>query len=322
MDRILNGSVFADAIPEKKDFTPDIDTLTDIAVNGDLTTSPVEASGILFLDDTGEYIIVSDDTDRKEPALFLMNTSNVITKKILVKGLKKVNDIEGIARDKKGYVYLLTSQSHNKKGKLSESRKLLIKTERDGYRFQMLGKVVLLDLLINAALKNPEGTWEKFILTGANEKSIDIEGIACRDDTLLLGFKNPKIDNRAVILTIHEYEKLFTHNALDPASVYLWKTLPLFDKTTATFCGISDLIVVENDLFGTATGVISRHGIQTNIGLVWHYSSGNEQCRILRAFTGKKPEGIAYNSKMNILQIVFDNGAKNLSQTMKVKVSL
>jgi hypothetical protein len=320
--RILSDNVFADTVSEEKEPGLDTGTLTDITVKGGLTTSPVEASGILFLDDTGEYVIVSDDTDRKEPALFLMNASNSITRKVLVSGLKKINDIEGITGDGKGFVYLLSSQSHNRKGKLSESRKLLIKTERHGSRFQMRSRVVLFDLLIDAALMNPRGTWEKFILSGMEEKSIDIEGIAFRDDTLLLGFKSPKLNNRAVILKIDEGEKLFSDNLLGPATVSLWKTLPLFDKTTATYCGISDLIVIENDLFGTATGVISRHGIETDIGLVWHCSTGNEHCRIMKTFTGKKPEGITYNREENILKIVFDNGVKNLSQTMKVKVSL
>ena len=104
--------------------------------------------------------------------------------------------------------------------------------------------------------------------------------------------------------------------------VAVWKTLYIFDDTTGTFCGISDLYFFNEQLFGVATGVRNRHGLSEDVGFMWRYIPSLDKFEKLYRFNGVKPEGITYNRDRRKWCLVFDNGSKNPSQTMLLKVSL
>ena len=135
----------------------------DITIEKGLTVTPLEASGLCYLPDVKLYVVVSDDTDRKLPVLFLMDSTGHIREKTVVNGLKRINDIEGISQDRRGYIYLLASQSFNRKGKQSSARKLLVRVLRSGKVFNLDKSVVLFDLLVAAASTEKTGEWAEFI---------------------------------------------------------------------------------------------------------------------------------------------------------------
>jgi len=295
--------------------------IMDIVVDPGLTLSPVEASGLLYLPDIKSYLLISDDTDKKEPAFFLMDDNGRVRSKALVSGLEKINDMEGIAQDEHGTIYLMSSQSFNKKGKQPASRKLLVRIRREGTSFVMDGSVELFDILIAAASQGDKNEWAEFINGAARTRMVDIEGIACLNDTILLGFMDPKINTSAVILAIAAQNELFTNKTLSPSNISIWRTIPLVDSVSGAACGISDLLFHGGTLYGTSTGVLTQSGVDEDIGIVWFYSPENGALTILRRFSNLKPEGIALNSNSGELCLAFDNGSKNLSQIMKIKVT-
>lgn len=294
--------------------------MRDITVDRGLTVSPVEASGILYLTDIKSYLVISDDTDNKEPALFLMDVMGHIRMKLLINGIGMINDMEAISGDGRGRIYVLASQSFNKKGKQARARQLLVRVRRNDMSFYLDKSVILFDLLLAAANETGASEWADFVGRAAREKTVDIEGMTWLNDTLLFGFKNPKMGNDAVILAVAEPDSLFEQNRLLPEKVSLWRRITVYDKATGTFCGISDLAFKKGRLYGLSTGVSSRSGVEEDVGICWNYSPETGKLQIVRSFPGMKPEGIAFNGDRDEWGIVFDNGSKNSSQFITVKV--
>lgn len=91
-----------------------------------LKTSPFEPSGICWINELNRYLIVSDDTGTKKlkniPLLFSVNTQGKVDDQLVnIKGINRINDLESITRDDKGFIYLLSSQVSGKKGKNQEN---------------------------------------------------------------------------------------------------------------------------------------------------------------------------------------------------------
>ena len=294
----------------------------DISTAGGVCVSPVEASGLLYLPEEKRFLVISDETDGKEPMLFFMDTAGYIGQRTVVKRLSAINDMEGITRDTHGRVYLLASQSFNRKGKRTTARRLLVRmtgTGKSGFRAD--ASVPLIDVLAKAAEQQPSAKWSSFVAGALREKSVDIEGIVWYNDTLLFGFKNPKMGNDAVILAASDPDALFRTGRVKPAQVMLWRRFPLFDTVSGTYCGVSDLCFTDGRLYGLSTGVSSSSGVEEDVGLFWTFDPATGSCTFFRHFSGLKPEGIAYNSDRGEFCIVFDNGSENPSQFMTVKVS-
>jgi hypothetical protein len=317
----MTPCVYAGEMTDKKK-TDNLNNLKAICMKPGLSTTPIEASGIFYVADIKKSICVSDETDYKQPVLFVMNDTGYIENKIDVENMPEINDMEGITQDGNGFFYLLSSQSYNNKGKQPASRKILAQVLKKGSRYICQKRIQLWDVLLAAANQCTSQAWSIFIIESAKEKSVDIEGITFFGDTLLLGFKNPKIDNRAVILGIADVNALFGNGTLTSNQIGIWRKLPLFDSTSGTFCGISDMYVHKGHVVGLSTGVSERLGVQKDTGLMWDYNAATGTMNILRHFPGLKPEGISYNGNNNEFCIVFDNGSKNPSFYMKVKAHL
>ena len=295
--------------------------LKDITIKKGLTGTPLEASGASYLPDLKMFAVVSDETDKKRPDLFFMDTVGHIEQKTVVGMVAEINDLEGITQDKNGYFYLLTSQSYNRKRKCSDQRKLLLKVRREGGQFAAISSVSLTDILLAVSRKAEKEAWSVFLRRAVNEKSIDVEGICWSHDTMLIGFKNPKIGNKAVVLAICDTDRMFSNGVLKPRQIAIWDTLNVLHKASGTFCGISDLFYHREQLFGVSTGVRKRHGLSEDVGVFWRYSRKNHVMTPIQYFEGTKPEGLAYNSDIDEFCITFDNGSKNPSQMLIVKVS-
>jgi len=297
-----------------------IDGWKTIAVKPGCTTTPIEASGLWYDFRQNVYYLVSDETDYKEPVLFTMDTNAVVRTRVPVAGISEVNDLEGVTVGPEGHWYLLTSQSYNKKGKLPASRTLLLECEATAEGFSVIHSVLLYNLLRDAALAKPECDWGRFITAGVKEKTLDIEGVCFVGDTLLLGCKNPKRGNNSVLLGIAKSGDMFKSNTLDPEQLLIWREFPLYDSVSGTFCGVSDLYMhASGILAGVATGVVKRHGMEEDVGLLWNYDTRTATMKVIWQFAGVKPEGIAFNESTGDYSIVFDNGSKNPSYYMKIK---
>jgi multidrug resistance efflux pump len=280
----------------------------------------IEASGVVYLDDIDKYLVISDDTPHKRPSLFIMNHAGKIEKEAVITGLQVINDMEGITRGNDGYIYVLTSQSYNKKGELPDARKLFLRVARSGELFTLNGSIQLSDVLLAAAQKNPDQPWAQYLVKAIADSTLDIEGVAFRKGEIFLGMKNPLLDESAVILNIGKADKLFGVSALKTENIAIWKQWKLIDPATGAPAGISDLLFNGDMLYALAVVEAKINNALKTSGALWQYHVGDKQPSCIRHFSGLKPEGIAYNNRTGELLLTFDNGSKRPSQLITVKV--
>lgn len=164
--------------------------------------------------------------------------------------------------------------------------------------------------------------------------AVDIEGMAAHGDDLLLGFKAPLLDGKAVILRIAGADGLFSTvdgAAFDASRISIWKALDLRGGPgNKTACGIADLIFSGEEAYLLSAGTAGSDnpnagdGAQAkepvHVGELWHLPAGASQARRLKDFGGKKPEGIALLPESRGLAVAFDNGSKNPSRIEKMEI--
>lgn len=280
----------------------------------------IEASGLLYMEDLGKYLVISDDTRKKAPILFLMDTSLRIEKEVAIRGLDKIDDMEAIAAGG-GYVYIASSQSVSKNGNLPEARKLLVKAERKGESLVLKGKLVLSDLLEKAARENPGEAWSAYVSAAISQRTFDVEGMALRQGSLLLGCKYPLLEGKAVVLEIKGIDAMLAGKAPGKGDIGIWRTLDLRSKEGGTACGISDLLFVGEDAYLLSTGTAKasgKDGAELHAGELWVLKAGADVALRIRDFAGEKPEGIAYDASAREFLIAMDNGSKRPSQILKI----
>lgn len=293
---------------------------TDIMHNETLkTTTPVEASGVLYLKDLKKYLIVSDTTENQKPVLYLMNDEGIIEEEIIIQGLKKINDMEAITESDDGTIYLACSQHASKKGKVPDEKKLLLRIRRDNAVLILDKKVYLYDLLQDAAQHYINAEWAKFITPDEGKRAINIEGIFHHEGNLYLGFKKPLQQDTAVIVKINDIDDLFEGNKLGEESVELWKAFDLRDKQSGAPTGISDLYIFENRVFILSYVKTEKDGMKKKSGNLWSYDLERNKLVFIIHFEQLKPEGITFNPDKGEFLITFDGGTKNPSKMMKVR---
>jgi multidrug resistance efflux pump len=332
-NRFLLGEKVLIAMTEKAQASVEVHAPRDAAAGfapGGTEVPGLEASGLLFLEDAGKYLVISDDTPKKAPLLFLMDTAMRIEKQIPIGGMDAIDDMESIAAGGDGAIYIASSQSVNKKGKLSEARKRLIKVARRGESLELSGKLSLSDLLEKAARLEPQAPWAAYALGAISKGELDIEGMAWRGGSLLLGCKYPLLAGKAVILEIKDVDSLFAGKSPAKGGIGIWNALDLREKETGAACGISDFAFVGGDAYllssgqdGAAAkaGNTAKDGAPRHLGELWVLKSGATAPQRLRGFEGEKPEGIALHAPSRSLVIAFDNGSKHPSRMMKIGVA-
>jgi multidrug resistance efflux pump len=289
----------------------------------------IEASGLLFLPDLKRFLVISDETAKHKALVHLMDTAYKIEKTVPVRGLDKMDDMEAVAEDGAGSIYILSSQSYTKKGKLPDHRKLLIKTRRKGDNLELQGKIVLIDALEKASRADAGKDWAAFLRTGLAAESIDIEGMAVLGGDVYLGFKAPLLDGKAVILRLSGIDSLMAGKALAAPAVSIWKTLDLKDARTSTACGISDFIFLDGNTYLLSTGTragspgaASGSEDDRHAGSLWVLRKDAAKPVELRDFAGAKPEGLAHVAADKSFYVAFDNGSKRPSQVLRIGATL
>lgn len=293
---------------------PLADPISTAAAITTLSFKEIEASAVLYLKDLNRYLILSDDTPGNQPLLFLMNPAGRITNEARVMDLGKINDMEALAQNEEGKIYIAASQSHNKKGKQKRERRLLIRVKRQGLKFTLEASVDLHTLLQKAAEHAPQKPWVSFLLAGAAKRAIDIEGVFIRKGALYLGYKAPFLDGQSAILKIDQIDKVLDAAKLSPAAVSLFKTVRLGPVPgSKQRQRISDLFSRKDELFITST---TKKG-----GALWRMTINTGALKLLASFTGLRPEGIAATPKEDTLVLVFDQGDSAPSRFLSIKVS-
>lgn len=195
----------------------------------DLTTQVVNrfdatvygASGVAQLDD-GRIVVAEDEERHPFDVVDLFGGGTVRTfnahelaRSVAPAGAKGLNDLEALTRDTKGHLYASTSHSLNAKGESKPERELLV-------RFDVSGDQIT-DVRLFGRLKDFLAKLDpRFIMAGESlpdeKRGLNIEGLAWdpKSDRLLIGFRNPRHEHKALLVWLENPGAVFERNA-EPA---------------------------------------------------------------------------------------------------------
>ncbi len=277
-----------------------------------LARSRFEPSGLVWVPALDRYVIVSDDTGTKvrddhAPWLFTMSATGVVDPEpIVIGGISEVDDLESIAADPDGSLWLLASQSVSLKGKRRAARQQLAHVVIAANHGMKVDRTIELAAVLDAA---PAAT--RAALGLEDTRLLDIEAMAVHDGALYVGLKAPVDgDGRAVIWRIGAPSKLLAGD-LPGARIELWTKLKLTveaDGRTVP-AGIADMLFWDADTLlvsVTASGI--NPTTQAGALYVARFAGGELAPHHVRTFAGLKPEGLARAPVGDQLTIVFDRG--------------
>ncbi|HRO67985.1 MAG TPA: biotin/lipoyl-binding protein, partial [Pseudobdellovibrionaceae bacterium] len=165
----------------------------------------LEPSGAIYLSDLKKFLVVSDDTDKKKSAsLFLVEAEGTVLDEVLVvPGVGKVSDLESVSQQG-DWIYLMTSQGLNKKGKDKGARNQFIRVKRSGLSLSDSQSVEFKPLLMKAIAASADRKLQAAFRTLKSPGDFEIESHFVDGSDLYLGFKNPmSADHQSLILVIH-----------------------------------------------------------------------------------------------------------------------
>lgn len=262
----------------------------------------IEPSGAVYLDDLKQFLVVSDDTDKKKsPSLFLVDREGRVDDQVLlVPGLDKISDLESISQSD-GFLYLLTSQGLNKKGKDKKNRNVFVRVKRSGLDLTATESVEFKEMLVKAVQASKDAKL-KAALPDIAKGDFEIEGHFVEGNEMFLGFKTPlTADAKTLILSISDVDSMFKKRKLDAGQVKLWRTVD-FGKEEGSPHRLSDLVRINGRLY--AATVCDDE----TCGAVWKLVSSGEDLvpERIKFFPGLKPEGLAFDSRDSSIFVTFD----------------
>jgi HlyD family secretion protein len=262
----------------------------------------IEASGAVFVPETGKFLVVSDETEKKTPLLFEVG-KNGETKTISINNFNKINDLESIAKERGNTYLIMSSLSYSKKGKLKPERRILARITFSDEAAQLEKAVDFYEILKDFAEKSGSEA-AMFLKKGIAEKTIDIEGMFVIDNSLFIAFKNPLFNENGVIFEISGYETIFTEKKISENQLKtIFVDVPRGRK-------ISDIYMQSPDKFYyTASCDSEKCG--------GFYRFENEKSELIKEFPELKPEGIAIDDGGNIF-IFFDLSQHENSKFMNL----
>ena len=262
----------------------------------------IEASGAVFVPETGKFLVVSDDTEKKKPLLFEVGKDGE-TRVIGIQNLNKINDLESIAKENGSSYLIMSSLSYSKKGKLKPERRILARITFSNGAAKLEKAVDFYEILKDFADKSGSEA-AKFLKKGIAEKSIDIEGMFITGDSLFIAFKNPLFNENGVIFEINGYDTVFAEKRIPENQLKtIFVDVPSERK-------ISDIYILSPDKFYyTASCNSEKCG-----GL---YRLENGKSALIKDFPELKPEGIAVDDGGNFF-IFFDLGQQENSKFMNL----
>ena len=278
------------------------ETLSETSIQWNGNTK-IEASGAVFVPETGKFLVVSDETEKKTPLLFEIG-KNGETKTIPIKNLNKINDLESIAKERENTYLIMSSLSYSKKGKLKPERRILARVSLSNGNAEFAKAVDFYEILRNFAERSDTDE-AKFIKKGIAGKSIDIEGMSVLEDSLFIAFKDPLSEKgKGVIFEISGYETIFAEKRIAAEQI---KTISVDLPPERK---ISDLHILSRDRFYFTASCMSE-----KCGGLYRFENGKSVP--LKEFPELKPEGIALDDSGNIF-IFFDLGQNDNSKFLNL----
>lgn len=175
-------------------------------------TGIYEPSAIQQLPD-GRFLVVEDEKVRPFSLLTIRpdgTTSHIpLTTEAKDADFSKLGDLEGIATDASGFIYTITSHSRNSAGEEKKSREKLA-------RFRIEGERVVSPVVVKGLKATLLGTHPVLAAAAAvhdvkADGGLNIEGLEFTPDYqhLLIGFRSPLLDRRAIVARIENPAAVF-----------------------------------------------------------------------------------------------------------------
>lgn len=181
-------------------------------------TGIYEPSAVQQLPD-GRFLVVEDE--KKHPlSLFTLNTDGSVRSTPLEPGLFqggddfwKLDDLEGLAIDRAGFIYALTSHSRDGDGDEKKSRDKLVRFRIDGER--VVDSTVVKGLKPALTAAHPVLAHAAEIRDVKNSGGLNIEALEITPDKqhLLIGLRSPLLDKRAIIARVENPAAVFDTGA-------------------------------------------------------------------------------------------------------------
>ena len=186
-------------------------------------TGLYEPSGIRQLPD-GRFLVIEDE--REYPFSLVELTAGGLVKHTPLtpgwfqsgKDFWKLEDLEGLALDSAGWLYAITSHSRDDEGAEKKPRERLVRFRLDGQRVVKPAVVNGLKPALLAA--HPLLAAAAQILDVKGGGGLNIEGLALTPDAkqLLIGFRSPLQDGRALIASVENLAAVFEQDAAPQVS--------------------------------------------------------------------------------------------------------
>ncbi|MDO5639096.1 MAG: DUF3616 domain-containing protein [Neisseria sp.] len=214
-----------------------------------------EPSAVQQLAD-GRLLVVEDESSRAFSLMKFAEDGTLYEDEALdvrlIRGFRrKLSDLEGLAKDNQGYIYATTSHSRNKKGERRPDREHMI-------RFKIEGNDVR-DVRyfsgLTDALDNDPGLRKLIrskIDADVDFEKINIEGLLYdrKQNRLLLGFREPMVNELSMIIVIDNPKALFEEKAKPRFSDAIFLNLSGGGIRALSYDPVLDTYMIVNEIVG------------------------------------------------------------------------
>jgi hypothetical protein len=280
-------------------------------------TGAYEPSGIRQLPD-GRFLLVEDE-ERHPLSLLSVHADGSVRCTALqppvlhpaVADFWRLDDLEGVAIDRAGYLYAITSHSRNGAGDEEAAREKLVRFRIQGDR--VVEPKVVTGLKRALAAAHPLLAVSARIREVKTRGGLNIEALEVAPDQgrLMLGFRSPLLARRAIVACLENADSMFETG--DEPKV--GATLATLDLDGNGIRGMAYVPLVGGYL--VIGGPVARE--RTQFGLwFWRGAAGDPACRVsvpgLSGFEHAEGVGTALIDGQPRIIIVSDDGSRQLGR--------
>jgi Protein of unknown function (DUF3616) len=177
-----------------------------------------EPSAVQQLPD-GRFLVVEDE--RRRPfSTFTIDDNGKVRSAALTRSLFQMfssfwelDDLEGLASDKLGFIYAITSHSRDEEGNEKKTRERLVRFRVKGDH--VTDTAVVEDLKIALTKRHPVLAKAAEVQDVKGGNGLNIEALAITEDQrqMLIGFRSPLVDGRAIVCSLQNYQDVFDSDA-------------------------------------------------------------------------------------------------------------
>ncbi len=268
----------------------------------------IEASGVILDISSGNFLLISDESDIKPTVVYEMNLSGAIIAVRELENLNKIDDMESISQDNH-HVYILASLSADKSGQSKKKRGKFVKLKSTDNGFRLV-KAINFKRTLNRLIKSDDtsGELRELISTAIKNKTLDIEAHAVVNNQLYIGLKEPVDDNsNSLILKVDDVNSVFQNKT---TSIKLWHSLDFSSITPSLSWRLSDFIFIDDRVLLLTVGNKKNH----HSSALWSFDIAEQKLELKEIFQHARAEGISMTSRPGSFMIVFDGGGYKPSQ--------